>query len=71
MITIGIDPHKRTHTAVAVSGVGQLLGEITIDADVAGQEDLLAWTHVSKVARRSALPWRTAGTSTAAWSASC
>ncbi len=45
MITIGIDPHKRTHTAVAVSGVGQLLGEITIDADVAGQDELLAWTQ--------------------------
>lgn len=45
MITIGIDPHKRTHTAVAASGVGQLLGEITIDADPAGQEELLAWAQ--------------------------
>lgn len=45
MITIGIDPHKRTHTAVAVSGVGQLLSEITIDADEAGQRDLLSWAH--------------------------
>jgi hypothetical protein len=45
VITIGIDPHKRTHTAVAVSGVGQLLCEITIEADEAGQEELLAWAH--------------------------
>lgn len=45
MITIGIDPHKRTHTAVAVSGVGQLLSEITINADESGQEELLAWAH--------------------------
>jgi transposase len=45
VITIGIDPHKRTHTAVAVSGVGQLLSEITIDADEAGQQELLAWAH--------------------------
>lgn len=45
MITIGIDPHKRTHTAVAVSGVGQLLSEITIGADEAGQEELFAWAH--------------------------
>lgn len=45
MITIGIDPHKRTHTAVAASGVGQLLSEITIDADAAGQEELLAWAR--------------------------
>jgi transposase len=43
VITIGIDPHKRTHTAVAISGVGQLLSEITIDADEAGQRGLLAW----------------------------
>lgn len=45
MITIGIDPHKQTHTAVAVSGVGQLLSEITIDADEAGQDELLAWAN--------------------------
>jgi transposase len=43
LITIGIDPHKQTHTAVAVSGVGQLLSEITVAADEAGQRDLLAW----------------------------
>jgi transposase len=45
VITIGIDPHKRTHTAVAVNDVGQLLGEITIDADETGQRDLLSWAH--------------------------
>ena len=45
MITIGIDPHKRTHTAVAVSGVGQLLDELTIAADDAGHQRLLAWAH--------------------------
>ena len=45
MITIGIDPHKRTHTAVAVSGVGQLLGEITIPADQNGHRQLLEWAQ--------------------------
>lgn len=45
MITIGIDPHKRTHTAVAVSGVGQLLDELTIPADEGGHRQLLEWTH--------------------------
>jgi len=45
LITIGIDPHKRTHTAVAVNDVGQQLGEITIAADEAGQRDLLSWAH--------------------------
>jgi hypothetical protein len=33
VITIGIDPHKRTHTAVAVSSVGELLAELTEDLD--------------------------------------
>ncbi len=45
MITIGIDPHKRTHTAVAVSGVGQLLSEITTPADDDGHRSLLAWAQ--------------------------
>jgi transposase len=45
VITIGIDPHKQSHTAVAVSGVGQLLSEITIAADEEGQRDLLRWAH--------------------------
>ena len=45
MITIGIDPHKRTHTAVAVSGVGQLLDELTIPADEAGHRRLIDWAH--------------------------
>lgn len=40
MITIGIDPHKQTHTAVAVNEVGQLLGEVTVAGDEAGQRDL-------------------------------
>lgn len=45
MITIGIDPHKRTHTAVAVSGVGGLLDELAIEADEEGHRQLLAWAE--------------------------
>ena len=45
MITIGIDPHKQTHTAVAVNEVGQLLGEVTISGDETGQRDLLRWAQ--------------------------
>lgn len=57
MITIGIDPHKRTHTAVAVSGVGELLDELTIPAEDGGHRRLLAWAqglHAGE-ARRFAL----------------
>src|ERR1700741_153743 len=45
LITIGIDPHKRTHTAAAVSAVGQQLAETTITADEPGQREPLTWAH--------------------------
>ncbi len=31
--TIGIDPHKATHTAVAIDEAEMVLGEITVSAD--------------------------------------
>ena len=52
MITIGIDPHKQTHTAVAVNEVGQLLGEITISGDETGQQDLLNWVQALEGAEK-------------------
>ena len=45
MLTIGIDPHKQTHTAAAATEVGRKLAEITITADEPGQRELLAWAH--------------------------
>lgn len=46
MITIGIDPHKDTHTAVAVEALsGQLLGELTVPGTQAGHERLREWAH--------------------------
>lgn len=45
MITIGIDPHKQSHTAVAVTPLGELLAEITVPADTAGHEELRSWAH--------------------------
>jgi hypothetical protein len=45
LITIGIDPHKATHTAAAVSELGRQLAEITVSADERGQRELLAWAH--------------------------
>ena len=30
--TIGIDPHKATHTAVAIDGSEMVLGELTVPA---------------------------------------
>ena len=32
-IIVGIDTHKHTHAAVAVTGLGARIGELTIPAD--------------------------------------
>lgn len=45
MITIGIDPHKQSHTAVAVTPLGELLAEITVPAEESGHEELRDWAH--------------------------
>lgn len=46
MITIGIDPHKDTHTAAAVKdATGELLGELTVAGTEEGHEHLRAWAH--------------------------
>ena len=44
MIVIGIDPHKQTHTAVAIDRAsGQVLAELTVPARTPGFERLVAW----------------------------
>lgn len=43
MITIGIDPHKSSHTAVALDATGATVGELRVLADRAMLERLLAW----------------------------
>jgi len=56
VIVVGIDPHKRTHTAVAVdSGLGELRAERTVQARRAGHEELLAWARSLGEERRWAL----------------
>ncbi|MFZ0384475.1 MAG: IS110 family transposase [Solirubrobacteraceae bacterium] len=43
MVTIGVDPHKDTHQAVAVDDVGRQLSERTCDAVSDGFGELLGW----------------------------
>jgi transposase len=46
MIVIGVDPHKRSHTAAAVEqATGELRGERTARARRQGHEQLLAWAR--------------------------
>ena len=41
--TIGIDPHKATHTAVAIDEDETVLGEITLPADRDQTKKLMDW----------------------------
>ena len=43
MIVIGVDSHKRTHTAVAADGTGRKLAEKTVVATGAGHLELVRW----------------------------
>jgi transposase len=53
MIVIGIDPHMKTHTAVAVdAATGASLGEKTVSCDRIGHDALLSWAR-GLSARRS------------------
>lgn len=46
MIVVGIDPHKQTHTAVAVDAAsGRSLGELTVKARTPGFERLVEWAR--------------------------
>ncbi len=42
-ITVGVDTHKHTHTAVALSEIGARLAETTITADTAAYQQLEQW----------------------------
>jgi transposase len=43
VVMIGVDPHKASHTAVAISAAEEPLGELRIRACAAQAERLLAW----------------------------
>jgi len=43
--TIGIDPHKATHTAVAINETETILGELTIPADRDQTKRLIDWAQ--------------------------
>jgi transposase len=44
VVIIGVDPHKRTHTASAVApGTNKVLTTMRIDASVVGYRQLLEW----------------------------
>jgi len=54
MLVIGIDAHKRTHTAVAVDGNGAEVGTRTVAATSDGHLELIKWASGLDPARRFA-----------------
>lgn len=55
-MVLGIDPHKKSHTAVAVEATsGELVAELTVKADRHGRERLLAWARSLAPERRFAV----------------
>src|SRR3982750_3938949 len=44
-VVVGIDTHKQTHTAVALSALGAHLGTITVPVSREGYQRLEAWTR--------------------------
>ncbi len=43
MIAVGVDTHKQCHVAVALDQVGQVLGELSVEATMFGYAQLQAW----------------------------
>ena len=44
-IIVGVDTHKHTHAAVAITRLGTRLGELTIQVGPAGYRELEAWAR--------------------------
>jgi len=52
LVIIGVDPHKRTHTASVVeTGTDKVLATLQIDASLAGYRRLLKWASGSEQRR--------------------
>lgn len=57
MVVIGIDPHKRSHTAVAVDEASRKLGQLSVSADDEGFLRLWAWAARYGTQRRCSVRW--------------
>jgi transposase len=56
VIVVGVDPHKKTHTAVAVSSqLGELRSEVTVKARAQGHAQLMLWARALDAERVFAL----------------
>ena len=44
-IIVGVDTHKHTHAAVALTGLGARVAELTIRVGLGGYRELEAWAR--------------------------
>src|SRR6266705_4095435 len=45
VVMIGVDPHKGSHTAVAINAAEEPLGQLRVRASAVQAERLLGWAH--------------------------
>ena len=69
MVLLGIDPHKDSHTVVAVDQAGRQLDQTPCRPARPGMANWSA--GLGHAGRSGPGPWRTAGTSRAGWNATC
>jgi transposase len=62
MIAVGVDTHKDAHVAVALDDLGQLLGELVIEASISGYAQLVAWAQGLAAGTESELVFGIEGT---------
>ncbi len=44
-VIVGVDTHKHTHAAVAITGLGVRVGELTIEVGLGGYRELEVWAR--------------------------
>lgn len=70
MVLLGVDPHKDTHTVVAVDQAGRQLGQTTVAARTLGHAELPGWARHRWPEERCGR-WRTAAMSPGGWNGTC
>jgi len=48
LVTVGVDTHLDTHTAVALDQLGRRLGQLQVGSDRCGFDELEAWLGASR-----------------------
>jgi transposase len=71
LVLFGIDPHKATHTVVAVDELGRQLAQHTVAARTPQHRELIIWARTTADDKDRSGRSRTADTCLGAWSGTC